>query len=40
MKFVFPRKDYNFAKQVNDLVGRLRDMGLIEKFMTDSLDNR
>ena len=36
----FFRKDYNLANQVNDLVGQLRDMGLIGKFMTDSLDNR
>ena len=34
------RKDYNYEKQVNVLVGRLRDMGLFQKFMMDSLDSR
>ena len=34
------RKDYNYEKQVNVLIGRLRDMGLFQKFMTDSLDSR
>ena len=34
------RKDYNHEKQVNMLVNRLRDMGLMQKFMVDSLDSR
>ena len=34
------RKDYNYEKQVNVLIGRLRDMGLFQKFMMDSLDSR
>jgi len=34
------RKDYNHEKQVNMLVSRLRDMGLMQKFMVDSLDSR
>ena len=34
------RKDYNYEGQVNRVVGRLVDMGLMQKFMSDSLDTR
>ena len=34
------RKDYNYEKLVNTQIGRMRDMGLMQKFMVDSLDSR